>query len=188
MSIVKSHSVGEGDMCYIRHGSDNFTIINCCMCEDDEDRIVNELKAQSEGKRIIRFISPHPDEDYIAGLAYLHKKMNLLNFYCVKNQTIKEDETKDFSQYCTLRDDTQKAFYIYQGCSRKWMNQTDEERGSSGINILWPNTSNKDYQEALAEAEDGGSPNNISAIVEYRLNEGAVILWMGILRQILWRL
>ena len=29
MSIVKSFSVGNGDMFYINHGSDNFTIIDC---------------------------------------------------------------------------------------------------------------------------------------------------------------
>jgi hypothetical protein len=28
MSIVKSFSVGEGDMFYIKHGSSNFTIID----------------------------------------------------------------------------------------------------------------------------------------------------------------
>lgn len=28
MSIIKSFSVGNGDMFYIEHGSDNFTIMN----------------------------------------------------------------------------------------------------------------------------------------------------------------
>lgn len=30
MSVVKSFSVGEGDMFYIDHNSDNFTTIDCC--------------------------------------------------------------------------------------------------------------------------------------------------------------
>lgn len=30
MSIVKSYAVGAGDMFYIRHNTDNFTIIDCC--------------------------------------------------------------------------------------------------------------------------------------------------------------
>jgi hypothetical protein len=30
MSIVKSFSVGDGDMFYIKHNSDNFTTIDCC--------------------------------------------------------------------------------------------------------------------------------------------------------------
>ncbi len=30
MSIVKSFSVGDGDMFYIEHNSDSFTIIDCC--------------------------------------------------------------------------------------------------------------------------------------------------------------
>ena len=29
MSIVKSFSVGEGDMYYIVHNTDNFTVIDC---------------------------------------------------------------------------------------------------------------------------------------------------------------
>jgi hypothetical protein len=35
MSIVKSLSVGNGDMFYIQHGSDNFTIIDCCLSDDN---------------------------------------------------------------------------------------------------------------------------------------------------------
>ncbi len=184
MSIVKSLSVGDGDMFYINHGSDNFTIIDCCMSEDDRTRIVKELKAQSKGKGIKRFISTHPDDDHILGLTCLHQEMNLLNFYCVKNEATKDDETDDFDQYCELRDDSAKAFYLYRGCSRKWMNldsdeQDTDERGNAGIHILWPITSNEDYKEALTQARDGESPNNISPIAKYSLNGGATILWMG---------
>ena len=87
-------------MFYIKHGSDNFTIIDCCMSEGDGRQIVKELKAQSAGKDVVRFISTHPDDDHIMGLAYLHQEMNLLNFYCVKNEATKADETDDFDQYC----------------------------------------------------------------------------------------
>jgi beta-lactamase superfamily II metal-dependent hydrolase len=179
MSLVKSLSVGHADMFYIKHNSDNFTIIDCCMSEDNQYRFVNELKRESEGKAITRFISTHPDEDHIAGLTFLHEKMPIWNFYCVKNATTKLDETEDFIQYCALRDDAKKAFYIFKGCSRKWMNESNEERKSSGISILWPDRNNKHFQEALAEANEGGSPNNISPIVQYDLNGGTTILWMG---------
>lgn len=179
MSIIKSFSVGEGDMFCIKHVSDNFTIIDCCMSEDDRYDIVKELKSQSKGKGVVRFISTHPDDDHILGLAYLNEEMNLLNFYCVKNEATKTDETDDFDEYCALRDDPKKAFYIYKGCSRKWMNLDSDERGSSGINIFWPITSNQDYTDALKQAKDGKSPNNISPIIKYSLAEGATILWMG---------
>lgn len=43
MSIVKSISVGHGDMFYIKHGSDNFTIIDCNLRADDKIVIINEL-------------------------------------------------------------------------------------------------------------------------------------------------
>ncbi|MCK5494523.1 MAG: hypothetical protein KAJ14_15545 [Candidatus Omnitrophica bacterium] len=179
MSIVKSLSVGDGDMFYIKHGSDNFTIIDCCMSEDDRNDIVKELKSKSKDKGVTRFISTHPDDDHILGLEYLNKEMNILNFYCVKNETTKSDKTDDFDEYCTLRDNTDKAFYLFNGCSRKWMNQESEERGGSGISILWPIRSNKHYKEALGKAKEGKSPNNISPIVKYSLSEGATILWMG---------
>jgi beta-lactamase superfamily II metal-dependent hydrolase len=184
MSIVKSLSVGDGDMFYIKHNSDNFTIIDCCMSEDDSAWIVKELKAESKGIGITRFISTHPDDDHILGLTCLHEEMNLLNFYCVKNEATKEDVTDDFDQYRELRDDTSKAFYLYRECSRKWMNRKSDQRdadsrGSAGINILWPITSNDDYKEALMQAKGGESPNNISSIVKYSLNGGATILWMG---------
>jgi len=179
MSIVKSFSVGDGDMFYIKHGSDNFTIIDCCMSEEDRDDIVAEFGSESKGKDIVRFISTHPDDDHILGLSYLNEKMKLLNFYCVKNEATKPDGTADFDQYCTLRDDSDKAFYISRGCSRRWMNQDSEERGSSGISILWPITTNQHYKEALKQAKQGESPNNISPIVKYKLNGGVTILWMG---------
>jgi beta-lactamase superfamily II metal-dependent hydrolase len=179
MSIVKSFSVGNGDTFYIKHGSDNFTIIDCCLDDNNKKRIVDELKSESKDKGITRFISTHPDDDHISGLVYLDEKMNLVNFYCVKNEATKEDETDDFTKYCELRDSTEKAFHIEKGCKRRWMNDSDEVRKSSGINILWPDTSNSDYKEALKSAKEGESPNNISPIITYTMNEGVEIVWMG---------
>ena len=67
MSIIKSFSVGsgdiKGDMFYIDHGSDNFTVIDCCLEEHDREDIVGEIKTKSSFKGITRFISTHPDAD-----------------------------------------------------------------------------------------------------------------------------
>jgi beta-lactamase superfamily II metal-dependent hydrolase len=178
MSIVKSLSVGDGDMFYIKHGCDSFTIIDCCLSEEDKESIVQEIKSESKSKGITRFISTHPDDDHIVGLEYLDSEMKILNFYCVKNKAVKLDETTDFEKYCELRD-SDKAFYLHKDCSRKWINQNDDERGSAGISILWPITDNKYYKEALKKAESGESPNNISPIVKYSLNDGVTMLWMG---------
>lgn len=182
MTVIKSVSVGYGDMYYIRHNSDNFTVIDCMLPSDDKARrkaIVDELIQQSEDKRVTRFLSTHPDQDHVQGLEYLDSRMGLLNFYCVKNAVVKDDPTDDFAYYCKLRDDTKKAFYIYKGCSRCWINQASEERGSAGINILWPDTRNADYQAGLEAAERGESPNNTSVIIKYSLNSGVTALWMG---------
>lgn len=182
MTLVKSLSVGDGDMFYIKHASDNFSIIDCCMDDSNKDNIVDELRRESKDKGITRFISTHPDDDHIRGLDYLDREMSIVNFYCVKNETTKEDDTTDFEKYCELRDSDKKSFYIEKGCTRKWMNQGDDERGSSGINILWPIPSNHFFKDALKAAKDGESPNNISPIIKYRLEDGATILWMGDLK------
>ena len=166
MSKVKSFSVGNGDTFYIKHGSDNFTIIDCCLKDENKETIVDELKTESKNKSISRFISTHPDEDHIQKLDYLDDELSIYNFYCVANEATKTDETGGFKRYCELKDGT-KAFNIYKNCSRKWMNQGDEERGSAGINILWPNTNNQYFKDALKVAKDGGSPNNISPITTY---------------------
>ena len=44
MSIIKSFSVGNGDMFYIKHNSDNFTIIDCYLKMDNKDQIIEEIR------------------------------------------------------------------------------------------------------------------------------------------------
>lgn len=181
MSVIKSISVGNGDMFYIKHGSSNFTIIDCNMDEINKKEIIDEIIAESKEKDIKRFISTHPDDDHIHGLKYLDDQIGILNFYCVENEATKSDVTEDFERYCELRDSKEKAFHIYRGCSRCWMNKDDDEKkyGSSGINILWPITSNEDYKTELSNVKDGKSPNNISPIIKYSLNAGVTVLWFG---------
>lgn len=178
MSIIKSFSVGEGDMFYIKHNSSNFSIIDCCLDDDNKEEIVDEIISEFSGKDIIRFISTHPDQDHIEGLKYLDERIGILNFYCVKNSAIKTDETEDFKHYCKLRDGNQH-YYVYKKCKRKWLNQGDEERGCSGINYLWTEETNLDYKEALKAVSEGHNFNNISTIFTYSLENGVVVMWMG---------
>lgn len=187
-SIVKSFSVcdknGEqGDMFYIRHGTSNFTIIDCCLNHDTQNNIVNEIIEKKKDKNITRVISTHPDEDHICGLEYLDEKIDIVNFYCVENSATKKDESESFKRYCKLRDDSKKAYYVFKGCKRKWMNDYNkndpQDNGCAGINFLWPIKSNVDYKDALQKATDGTSYNNISPIFTYTLNNGVKIMWMG---------
>ena len=165
-------------MFYIRHNSDNFSVIDCSLPSDRKNEILDELADQSKGKEISRFISTHPDDDHISGLVSYDDRFDILNFYVVKNQATK-NESEDFTRYKSLRDDSKKAFYLERGCQRKWMNQSDETRDSAGINIRWPIVTNEHFEEALEQAEDGGSPNNISPIIRYSLENGAKVMWMG---------
>lgn len=183
MSIIKSFSVGDGDMFYIKHGSDNFTIIDCCLSDENKATIVKEIKDEKKDKEITRFISTHPDEDHIQKLDYLDDEISIVNFYCVDNEATKSIKTDGFKRYCTLRD-SDKVFNIYKGCSRKWMNQDGPDKngkqiGSSGINILWPTTSNEDYKAELKKAKEGTAFNNISCIIQYSLKNGITAIWMG---------
>ena len=177
MSIIKSFSVGNGDMFYIRHDADSFSIIDCCMDEDRRLEILQELINESRDKTIRRFISTHPDDDHIRGLEYLNRYMPIENFYCVENRVIKRHATDDFNQYRLLRD-SGKAYYLKRGCRRKWLNQTDHQIGGAGIHILWPDTNDQNYVTALLQSLVGHSPNNISPIIEYFFEYGK-ILWMG---------
>jgi hypothetical protein len=59
------------------------------------------------------------------------------------------------------------------------MNKSDDTRDTAGINIIWPVTSNEHYKDALAEAEEGGSPNNISAVIRYSVKDSGSAMWMG---------
>lgn len=178
MSTIKSYSVGSGDTYYIKHNSDNFTIIDSCLSEENREEIVADIKHAHLGKSVTRFISTHPDDDHFRGLRYLDENLDIPNFYCVKNKAIKLHENEDFDYYCELRD-SGKVYHIEKDCKRKWMNQGDDERGPSGIQILWPKTDNPHYVEALRIAESGGSPNNISAIIKYSVENGVTALWMG---------
>ncbi len=177
MSTVKSFATGEGDAYYIRHGSDNFSIIDCRIA-DDRDDIITEIEEQSADKGITRFISTHPDDDHICGLARLDDALGILNFYVVDNKATKPDYTVDFERYCELRDSS-KAFHLYEGCTRRWMNRSDEERKTSGLKVLWPKLDNPDFQNTLTSAEDGGNPNNLSIILQYRMEDGVTMLWFG---------
>lgn len=165
-------------MFYINHNSDNFTIIDCFLGEDNFEDILEEIKTLSSKKGITRFISSHPDNDHIRGLVQLDDKIDIRNFYCVKNRAIKEHQTDDFDRYCELRDSAE-AYHIYKNCKRKWMNIGDEERGNSGVQVLWPDLANSEFQIALADAEAGGSPNNMSAIIRYKLENGVTVVWFG---------
>ena len=61
----KINSVGNEDMFYIKHESQNFTMIDCNMDESKQEEIVKEIKKESSDKSIVCFISTHPDNDCV---------------------------------------------------------------------------------------------------------------------------
>lgn len=189
MSIVKSFSVSDGDMFYIYHDSHNFTVIDCCYDPSDEDKNEKNFReisrlSRSRSDQVNRFISTHPDQDHIRGLRELNSQfMHIENFYCVKNKAVKDGdkETDDFKKYCTLRD-SKNAFYLTKGFKRKWINEGDEERGSSEIHCLWPDTDNDDFKKVLEDTSNGRNFNNLSPILTYNyynISDRWTFMWMG---------
>lgn len=180
MSIVKSLAVGNGDMFYIKHNSDNFTIIDCNLTAETAKSRIDELQQESKDKGISRFISTHPDQDHFAGIELLDKEMPISNFYVVQNKAIKDVETTSFKHYCKLRDDAEKAYYIQKGCSRRWMNLSNDERDGAGLHVMWPDLQNSDFKAALEACNKGESYNNVSAVIRYVVGDGgASFLWLG---------
>ncbi len=179
MSIVKSFSVGDGDMFYINHNSESLTIIDCCLTNENYTEILSELKAVARVTKVQRFISTHPDDDHIRGLAFLYGKIDLPNFYCVRNKVFKFPQSSDFMFYRKLRDSYENTHYLSRNCPRRWLNLRENQISSTGISILWPDTSNIYFQNELNSTTFGSRPNNLSPIILYESKEGAKVVWMG---------
>lgn len=188
MAIIKSYSFPEGeirgDMFYIQHGTECFTVIDCYLkdnTEEDKERsksIISEIKEKSK-HRIRRFISTHPDNDHILGLENLHDQWKIINFYAVDNQIPSDDNNSSLSQYIELKNS--KAFYaLKKGISRKWLNDGNDERESSGISILWPDVTNEKFKKVLEGVANGDNHhNNISPIIRYSKENEPSFIWMG---------
>lgn len=185
MSVVKSYSfpVGDirGDMFYIEHNSDNFTIIDCYLKDGEDascrkDEILREITKKRKIKTITRFISTHPHSDHFLGIEELDKQAKITNFYAVANELPKNPEDVSLTKYIELRD--QNNFPIDKGISRKWLNESDAVRRGSGINFLWPDITAEEYREALKKVREGTNQNDISCVFTYNVGK-ARYMWMG---------
>lgn len=185
MSIVKSYSFPEGDirgdMYYIKHGTNNFTVIDCYLKDGygknaRKTEIINEIKRESAG-RTCRFISTHPDNDHIAGIEHLDNNWEILNFYAVENDIPACDGDESLSRYLWLK--SHKNYAIRRGIKRAWLNDSNDENKGSGINFQWPDIYNEEFKEALELVTKGEKVNNICPIFTYGINNGATYMWMG---------
>lgn len=185
MSIVKSFSfpVGEtrGDTFYIKHNSNNFTMIDCYLKEGDDascrkDEIIEEINHESND-RIRRFISTHPDNDHILGIENLDAQWEIINFYAVDNDIPANPKDASLTKYLELLKD--KNCPLHAGLTRAWLNKGNGERDSSGIFFQWPILTNEKFQKELETVARGESPNNISCIFTYSIENGAKYMWMG---------
>lgn len=186
MSIVKSFSFPagntRGDSFYIQHNSGNFTVIDCYLKDGDDascrkDEIINEIVEKSRG-RVCRFISTHPDLDHFLGIEDLDRQWPITLFYVVANGINEDGGNRSLAKYIFLKNITD--LYIQRGIYGPWLNQKDENNGSSGIEFHWPVLNNKKFQDALQAINEGrGNPNEISCVLTYSVGNGAKYMWMG---------
>ena len=188
MSVVKSYSFPDGDirgdMFYIKHYSDNFTIIDCYLKEGDDrscrkDKILEEIAEVSSDRTIHRFISTHPHNDHILGIEALNAQEEIINFYAVENDIPADPDDDSLTKYLEIK--AAKNTPIVEGLRRCWLNQEDDAkvRGSSGITFLWPKANVAEFKDALEVVRKGGNPNNISCVFTYSIEDGATYMWMG---------
>lgn len=185
MSIVKSYSFPEGDirgdMYYIKHGTNNFTVIDCYLKDGNgrnarKDEIICEINKESAG-RICRFISTHPDNDHIAGIEHLDNNWEITNFYAVENNRPADDSDDSLTRYNWLLNN--KNYAIHRGIKRAWLNDSNNDNGSSGINFQWPDLNNEKFKQVLKLVSEGKDVNNICPIFTYSIENGATYMWMG---------
>lgn len=187
MSVVKSYSFPEGDvrgdMFYIKHTTDNFTIIDCYLKEGDnsscrKDEILAEIAEESKDKTLKRFISTHPHNDHILGIELLDAQEEIINFYAVANDIPANPDDDSLTKYIDLK--ATKNTPLEEGLRRCWLNDSNNERGSSDITFLWPKkVAVKEFTDALENVKNGGNPNNISCVFKYSIEDGATYFWMG---------
>lgn len=159
MPFVKSFSFPEGEirgeMFYIKHFSNNFTVIDCYLKDDGvnarKDEIIEEIIRESSG-RICRFISTHPDKDHIMGLECLDERWRIENFYAVTNDIPADKGNASLVRYKKLM--SEKNFAVQRGIKRAWLNVDNYENGSSGINFEWPDVSNAKFRTMLESVKN----------------------------------
>lgn len=180
--VIKSFSFPDGeirgDTFYIKHLSNNFTVIDCYLKDGDDrscrrEEILDEIGVVSQGREI-RFVSTHPDKDHILGIDKLYEYWGDQKFYAVENETPAEEGNESLTKYLSLKDNQDGP--IEEGFDEDGMTSGNN---CCGLRFLWPKTDNKKFKQALKAVKDGESPNNISFVMQYSVRDGARYLWMG---------
>ena len=96
MSIIKSFSVGNGDMFYIEHGSDNFSIIDCNLDSEQKEEIMDEICKIGGSKGIMRLFLLTLMKIIFMGLSFLMKD-SIFTIFTVLKMKLRKQMTQNLS-------------------------------------------------------------------------------------------
>ena len=99
MSTVKSFATGLGDTYYIRHGSDNFTIIDCRIAVDRDD-IIEETTSSPPTRASPASSRPIPMTTTSRAWPGSTTRSGFATSTSSTNDATKPDYTLDFERYC----------------------------------------------------------------------------------------
>ena len=182
MGIIKSFTVGKGDIFYIKHNRSNYTTIDCFLSNENIDGVMNEISNKARSQSITRPISTHPNDGYVYGLEYPEKKVVIANFYCSVDETTQKGQKDSLHKYCDLKDSS-KEFYLYGACFCKWIREeVEKEEGNftsrEGVTVLWQDTDNEHFENTYEEPINGESQDRISPIIRCGFENGmTMVFW-----------
>lgn len=182
MDIVKSFTVGIGDIFYIKHNRSSFTTIDCFLSYENIDKVVNEVSNEVKDLSIKRSISAHSSDDYVRGNENIEKRVVIANFHNVEDETTKEGQKASLDKYCELGDSS-KAFYLYKRSLRKWIkeegeNEQENSISRAGVTVFKPDTDNEHFKNTLEETMHGERQDSMSPCIRYSLENGITAVWM----------
>lgn len=175
MSIVRSFSVGNGDMFAIQHDDGDLTVIDVCLTRQNVQEIKSALKSLCRPGGTTRLIITHPDEDHIRGLSDFIRWFPKLEIYSPPAEPLKAVESSSFRLFKALR-----QMGLLRPLAKGWTkSQANALLAGSTLRCFWPDLSSNAYRQFAFAARRGLGSNNCSPGLILTMKNGATLVWLG---------